>query len=174
MLANRRERHSIENRGPPFGCRVRSHRTIRTLDKPPGKVCGKRRSGLWRTRRLTQGADRAAIVEQRVELGQPLAVLGVDPLSQTGFQLFCERSALVVFRAVFSRHDDLAQVTEVDLVHARKSGFGVVAPFSSAKLGKELLADRFKHLGRNLWLFGLLCYRVLLLDEGSHTWDPVA
>ena len=73
-----------------------------------------------------------------------------DSLLQTGLEFLCERSSLIVLRAVLGSHDDLSEIAKINLIDAGHRCFGVVTPFCAAETGEKVLTDRFEHLWRNL------------------------
>ena len=100
-------------------------------------------------------------------------MLGVDASREALLELFGKRTTFIVACAVVSSDNNLANVAKVNLGDSFECGLGIVAPFSAAEAGKEMLTNRFEHLRWDFWLTGLGRFNVLGLDQGTKPWDAV-
>lgn len=100
-------------------------------------------------------------------------MFGIDTGRQAFFELLGQCAALVVLGTVLSCDHNLADVAKVDLTNSGHGSFSVIAPFSAAQAGEQVLANRLEHLW---WNFGLSClcsHSILFLDQCTQAGNAV-
>src|SRR5581483_2749720 len=126
---------------------------------------------LRRTGAEAQGAYRPARVERLGELCHPFLVGAIDAACERVAQLRGERSRVVVARRRVGRHDDRAEVAQVELVDVGERRFGTVTPLGRAQARSQLLRERQQLLAVDRRLVALLAGGVLLVDRLAHGGD---
>ena len=115
-----------------------------------------------------QCANGAAVSHQLGELGKPLGVLAVDARAQALTQSLREGATLLVSRGSISRHDDGANVAQIDLVDSGQRGIGLVAPLRGAQARHQLFGECHQTVGTHLGLSFGASRLVLLVDGLTH------
>ena len=144
------EGHRLHHRRPPLlvggGVQVGG----RQAGEPFGHVGGQRRTRLGRPRAQAQRSDGAAIADGAGQLVQPLALVNLEALSQTGSQALGQGPGLLGSGRPVGRGDHRADVAQVDLGDSGEGRIGPVVPLSRLQHWGELLSKREDRLGVDL------------------------